>query len=129
MNEKLASEQINDIIKQYGGWKGQTLAQIRAIITQADPDILEEVKWKMKTRPEGLPVWSHNGIVCFVETWKDDIKLLFSKGAKLKDSHGLFNARLQSKDLRAIEFHGDTTIDAAKLNDLVKEAIEFNKQK
>jgi hypothetical protein len=129
MNEKSASEQIDDIIKQYGGWKGQTLAQIRAIITQAHPEILEEVKWKMKTRPEGLPVWSLDGMVCFAETWKDNIKLLFSKGARLKDSHGLFNARLQSKDLRAIELHEDTAIDAAKLSDLVQEAIEFNKQK
>ncbi len=129
MNDKPASQQIDDIIQQYGGWKGETLAHIRAVITQANSEVIEEVKWKMKTRPEGLPVWSHNGIVCFAETWKDNIKLLFAKGAQLQDPHGLFNARLKSKDLRAIELHEGSTIDVSALTALVQEAVQFNQQK
>lgn len=96
MSDKSASEQIDDIIGQYGDWKGETIKRLRAIIKDAAPDITEEIKWKMSTRPEGLPVWTHNGIVCFVETWKDNIKLIFFKGSQLTDPNGLFNARLNS---------------------------------
>lgn len=121
-----ASEEIDAIIKQYGGWKGEMLTQLRAIITSADPEIIEETKWKMKTRPEGLPVWSRNGTICFAETWKDNIKLLFPKGARLKDPNHLFNARLQSKDIRAIEFHEGDTISQEALSELVVEALQFS---
>lgn len=129
MTDKSASEQIDDIIKLHGGWKGETIAQIRTVVKEADSDIVEEVKWKMKTRPEGLPVWSHNGIVCFVEIWKDNVKLLFPKGAHLNDPTKLFNARLESKDIRAIEFHEGDTLDEAGIKQLVLEAIELNKTK
>ncbi len=74
-----ASHQIDDIIHAYGGWKGEMLAQIRAVVTQADPDVVEEIKWKTASRPEGLPVWSHDGILCIAETWKDNVKLVFSR--------------------------------------------------
>lgn len=126
MADKSASEQIDDIIKTYGGWKGDILAKLRAVITQADPTIVEEIKWKMPTRPEGLPVWTHDGIVCLAETFKYDIKLTFPKGVHLKDSKQLFNARLKSKTDRAIEFREDSAVDEAGLKELVIEAAELN---
>lgn len=130
MDEKSASEQIDDIITLYGGWKGKTLAELRALIRQADPAITEEIKWRMRTRPEGLPVWTHEGIVCLVETFKNDMKLVFFKGASLKDPAKLFNARLQSGSERAIEFReGDRVKDEAALKQLVVQAVEFNQAK
>ena len=129
MGDKPAAQQIDDIIKTYGGWKGELLARLRAQIKQADPDTVEEIKWKMATRPEGLPVWSHDGILCFAETWKDNIKLLFPKGAHLKDPKKLFNARLQSKDIRAIEFKDGSSVDEPALRELVHEAIDLNASK
>lgn len=76
MEEKPATEQIDDIIKTYGGWKGETLSRLRAAVTSADKDVIEQVKWKMPSRPEGLPVWSYHGIVCLAETFKENIKLV-----------------------------------------------------
>ena len=125
-NEKSASAQIDGIIKKHGGWKGEILSRLRNEIRQADPDVIEDVKWKMKTRPEGLPVWSHSGIVCFAEVWKDNIKLLFPKGAQIKDSKKLFNARLKSKDIRAIEFRDGDGVDGVGLRELVLEAVKLN---
>lgn len=129
MADKPVSEQIDDIIGQHGGWKGEVLSQIRSVVTAADPDVIEEVKWKMASRPLGLPVWAHDGMLCFAEIWKDNVKLLFAKGARLKDPNKLFNARLESTDIRAIEFHEGDTIDEAKLKALVLEAVEINQQK
>lgn len=129
MKEKTASEQIDHIIKNYGGWKGEILSQIRTQIKKAYPEIEEEVKWKMPTRPEGLPVWSHNGIVCIAETFKDNIKLVFFKGAFMKDSHGLFNARLKSKTDRAIEFKEGSYINTESLREYIKEAVALNEIK
>jgi hypothetical protein len=126
MEEKSASHQIDDIIKAYSGWKGTLLDDLRVVILQGDQGIVEEIKWKMKTRPEGLPVWSHNGILCFAETWKDNIKLLFPKGSQLQDPSNLFNARLQSKDIRAIEFKQGDPINTTGLHNLVLEAIKLN---
>ncbi|HEU5122023.1 MAG TPA: DUF1801 domain-containing protein [Candidatus Saccharimonadales bacterium] len=121
-----ASRQIDDIIQQYGGWKGQILGQIRAVIKHADPKIVEEVKWKTSSRPEGIPVWFHDGIICIAETWKDNVKLVFLKGAALKDPKGLFNARLMSRTDRAIEFHEHTVIDETNLKELILEAVRLN---
>lgn len=126
MDEKSAAQQIDDIINMHSGWKGELLHELRTTITQTDAHIVEEIKWKMKNRPEGLPVWSHNGILCFAETWKDNIKLLFPKGAKLSDPNNQFNARLQSKDIRAIEFKEGDTVDSAKLASIMLEAIKLN---
>ncbi len=127
MKDTSASQQIDDIIQTYSGWKGQTLSQLRAIITQATPEIIEEVKWKMPSRPEGLPVWSCNGIVCIAETFKNDIKLVFFKGAQLPDPHQLFNARLKSKTDRAIMFQESDSINESALKELVIEAVQFSK--
>lgn len=129
MTEKSASQQIDDIIKNYGGWKGQTIAQIRAAVLAADSDIIEEIKWKMPTRPEGLPVWSYNGILCRVETFKNDLKLVFSQGAQIDDPKKLFNARLMSKTERAIEFHDGDPVDATAITTLTKQAVQFNQNK
>jgi hypothetical protein len=129
MADKSAAQQIDDIIDSYGGWKGEVISQVRAIVRQADPMIVEEVKWKMRTRPEGLPVWSHDGIVCRTETFKDNVKLVFSKGARLKDRTGLFNARLDASSDRAIEFRDGFTIDAPGLKELVLEAVRLNQAK
>lgn len=128
-SNKTGSEQVDDIIKLYGGWKGETLSKLRAIIGQADPEVIIEVKWRMKSRPEGLPVWYHNGIMCLAETFNNDIKLLFVKGAFMKDPKKLFTARLQSKTDRAIEFREGTKIDEAGIKDLVAEAVAINEAK
>lgn len=126
MDTRSASQEIDDIITLYGGWKADILSQIRAAVKQADPDVVEEVKWKMRSRPEGLPVWSHDGIVCITETFKNDIKLVFFKGALLSGMEKHFNARLKSKTDRAIEFHDGDIVDGAVVGELVAEAVKLN---
>ena len=129
MSEKSAGEQIDDIIALHAGWQGELISDLRAVITGASVDIVEEIKWRMKSRPEGLPVWSAAGsIVCYVETFNNDSKLVFFYGPKLKDAAGLFNARLDSA-VRAIQFHEGDAIDAAGIAALVQEAVEYNKTK
>jgi hypothetical protein len=127
MGEKPASEQIDDIVGKLDDWRGETLSRLRSLITQADPAIIEEVKWKMPSRPEGLPVWSSDGIVCIAEPFKRAVKLTFFKGAQLKDPKGLFNSRLRSKTDRAIDFHAGDAIDESGLMELVRQAVELNK--
>lgn len=129
MSDKSPSEQIDNIIEQYGGWKGDLIKNLRTLIKDAAPDVVEEIKWKMRTRPEGLPVWTHNGIICFIETWNDNIKLIFFKGSQLSDPNKLFNARLKSSTVRAIEIHDGDPIDKAGIKALVHEAIELNTNK
>lgn len=124
-----AADDIDEIIAKHPGWKGDLIARLRAIITAADPAITEEVKWRMASRPEGLPVWTTNGIVCFIEIWKDNVKLLFFKGAQLDDPNHLFNARLNSTTLRAIELHEGSTIDEAGIAALVRQAATLNTSK
>lgn len=125
MSDKSASEQIDDIIGQYDGWKFDLLKRLRAVIQSADPHIVEEVKWKMPSNPLGLPVWSCNGIVCIAQTFKSDIKLVFFQGPQLDDPHKLFNARLRSTT-RAIEFREGDLIDEPGLKALVVEAVHYN---
>lgn len=129
MYDEPASLQIDRIIRTHGGWKGTALARLRTVITSADDRVFEEVKWKTASRPEGLPVWSYKGILCFAEVWKDNIKLLFSHGAEFDDPKKLFNARLQSSALRAIELHEGDEVDEADLVALVLEAITYNGKK
>ena len=126
MAEKSASEQIDDIIGQFGDWRGEMLSRLRTVIQKADSSLVEEVKWKMPSRPEGLPVWSHNGTVCIAEVWKSAVKLTFFKGALMKDPKKLFNARLKSKMDRAIDFHEGDSIDVAGVKALVREAVALN---
>lgn len=124
-----AEREIDDIIGNLDDWRGELISRLRAVIKQAAPEIVEEVKWKMPSRPEGLPVWSHNGIVCIVEPFKKAVKLTFFKGALMKDPKNLFNARLRSKMDRAIDFHQGDSIDEAALKALVREAVKLNTAK
>ncbi len=129
MEDKPVAQQIDDIIEKHGGWKADILKNIRTAILESNTEIAEEIKWRMATRPEGLAVWTHNGIICFAEIWKDNIKLLFSYGAELSDPQKQFNARLMSKDIRAIEYREGDSVNTQALQDLVSKAIEFNKTK
>ena len=112
-------------IKQLDDWRGKTLARVRELIHQADPDIVEEWKWVKPTNP-GTPVWSHAGIVCTGETYKNVVKMTFAKGAALKDPSGLFNSSLEGNVRRAIDIHVDENIDAAAFKDLIRAAVALN---
>lgn len=126
MDDRPASQQIDDIIKKAGDWRGTTLSHLRALIKEADPSVVEEVKWKKPSRPEGVPVWSHDGILCVADTLKTAVRLTFPKGAQMKDPKKLFNTRLESKAVRAIDFHKDDTPDEAALQALILEAVQLN---
>ena len=126
MNEASASEQIDAIINKIGGWRGETLAQLRALITDADQGMIEEVKWKKPSRPEGVPVWSHDGIVCVGEALKNAVRLTFPKGAQLSDPKRLFNTRLDSKTVRAIDFHEGDALNERGLKALILEGARLN---
>lgn len=123
------SQQIDDIIRQAGDWRGEKLAQLRACIKAADSGVVEEVKWKKPSRPEGVPVWSHGGILCVADTLKNAVRLTFPKGAQLQDPKRLFNARLDSNSVRAIDFREGDAIDEAALRALILEAGELNASK
>jgi len=105
------------------------LSRLRALIKQADPAFVEEVKWKKPSRPEGVPVWSHDGILCFCGILKNAVRLTFPKGAQMNDPHKLFNTCLDSKMTRAIDFHEGDPINEAALQALILEAVGLNKSK
>jgi len=114
-----ASALIDGRIKELGDWRGKTLARLRQLIKEADPEIVEEWKW-------GIPVWSHDGIVCTGETYKSAVKMTFAKGASLKDPSKLFTSSLEGNVRRAIDVHEDERIDEAALKQLFREAVAFN---
>ncbi len=126
---KSPSEEIDEIIKQQRDWRGKKLSQLRALIKKADPAAVEEVKWKKPSKPSGVPVWSNDGIICVADTLKNAVRLTFPKGAKLKDPEKLFNTRLDSKTVRAIDFYEGESIDAAALKTIIIDAVELNKIK
>ncbi|HEX4750377.1 MAG TPA: DUF1801 domain-containing protein [Bryobacteraceae bacterium] len=115
-----ASVLIDEKIKELGDWRGKTLAKVREIIHEADPDILEEWKWR------GTPVWSHSGIVCTGETYKNIVKVTFAKGAVLKDPSSLFNSSLKGNVRRAIDIHEGDTVAEAALKNLIRAAVALN---
>src|SRR5438270_9734877 len=119
MEDKPAAQQINAIIKKYDDWRGEMLSRLRSLIKQADPALVEEVKWKKPSRPEGVPVWSHDGILCVCDTLKNAVRLTFPTGAQMKDLHKLFNTCLDSKGVRAIDFHQGDHINDAALHSLM----------
>jgi len=122
-----ASAIIDEKIKQLGDWRGKMLAKIRTIIHQADPEVVEEWKWAKATSP-GVPVWSHGGIICTGETYKDKVKLTFAKGASLKDAAGLFNSSLDGNVRRAIDLHEGDKFDEAALKELIRAAVALNQK-
>ena len=124
--DKSASQQIDDILKKADDWRGGKLSQLRTLIKKADPAVVEEVKWKKPSNPMGVPVWSHDGIACIGETLKNAVRLTFPKGAQMKDPKKLFNTRLDSKTVRAIDFHEGDIIDEAALKALFLEAVGLN---
>lgn len=120
------SELIDGKIRDLGDWRGETLSLIRALIKDADPDVVEEVKWRKPSTPSGVPVWSHAGIICTGETYKTAVKLTFAKGASLDDPARLFNASLEGNTRRAIDLHEGEEIDEAAFKALVRAAVALN---
>jgi hypothetical protein len=117
--EKSASRMIDERIKELGDWKGKMLSRLRTLIQQADPEVVEEWKW-------GVPVWSHEGLICTGETYKNVVKMTFAKGALLEDPSGLFNSSLEGNIRRAIDFHESDRIDERALKALVRDAVTLN---
>ncbi len=120
-----ASAFIDQKVKELGDWRGKTLAKVRGIVHQADPEIVEEWKWAKAASP-GVPVWSHGGIVCTGETYKNVVKMTFAKGAALPDPSGLFNSSLEGNVRRAIDIHQGGKINEAALKDLIRAAVALN---
>ena len=120
---KSPSQLIDARIKELGDWRGKMLSQLRALVKQADPDVVEEWKWR------GVPVWSHDGLICTGETYKNIVKMTFAKGAALKDPSRLFNSSLDGNVRRAIDFHEGETIDEEALKTLVRVAVALNTSK
>ena len=117
------SQLIDARIKELGDWRGNMLSRLRALVKEADPEVVEEWKWK------GVPVWSHDGLICTGETYKSVVKMTFAKGAALKDPSGLFNSSLDGNIRRAIDFHEGDKIDEPALKTLVRAAVTLNKSK
>jgi hypothetical protein len=128
--DKSPAQQIDDILKMHADWRGTMLSRLRAVIKQTDlTSIEEQVKWKKPSKPEGVPVWSYEGIICVGETLKNAVRLTFPKGAKLQDPSKLFNTRLDSKSVRAIDFHEGDSLDEAALKSLILNAMKLNTAK
>ena len=119
------SQLIDARVKELSDWRGETLARVRVLIKQADPEVVEEWKWVKPTNP-GIPVWSHNGGICTGETYKNAVKLTFFKGASLADPSGLFNSSLEGNTRRAIDFHEGDKIDKRALKALIRAAVALN---
>ena len=127
VSAKSASASIDRKIEELGDWRGKTLAKVRRIVHEADPEIVEEWKWAKPTAP-GTPVWSHAGIVCTGETYKNVVKMTFARGAALKDPSRLFNSSLQGNLRRAIDIHEGDTLDEPALKGLLRRAVALNLQ-
>ncbi len=121
------SEEIDKRVVDLGDWRGEMLSRIRALIKEADPEVVEEVKWRKPSDSMlGVPVWSHDGIICTGEVYKNVVKMTFLKGASLKDPSGLFNSSLEGKVRRAIDFHEGDKLDEEALKALIGEAVALN---
>src|SRR5919197_1568157 len=117
---------IDARIEELDDWRGEMLSRLRALIKQADPEVVEEVKWRKPSNPAGVPVWSHDGMICSGETYKAAVKLTFAKGASLKDPSGLFNSSLDGNTRRAIDFHEGDAIDEDAFRELIRAAVSLN---
>ena len=120
------SSLIDARIKELGDWRGEMLARVRKLIQEADPDVVENVKWRKPSNPHGVPVWEHDGIICTGETYKAVVKLTFANGASLKDPSGLFNSSLEGNMRRAIDIHEGDRIDAKAFKALIRAAVALN---
>ncbi len=120
------SELIDARIAELDDWRGEMLARLRTLIKEADPDVVEDVKWRKPSSPGGVPVWSHDGIICTGETYKSTVKMTFAKGASLEDPSGLFNSSLEGNTRRAIDLREGDEIDEKALKDLVRAAVALN---
>src|SRR6266699_3012279 len=123
------SELIDAVIRELGDWRGKTLSRLRTLIKQADPEVVEELKWRKPSSPAGVPVWSPDGIICTGETYKSVVKLTFARGASLNDPSHLFNSSLEGNTRRAIDVHEGDKIDEKALKALVRAAVALNKAK
>jgi hypothetical protein len=121
--KKTPSQLIDDRIEELGDWRGEMLGRLRALVKEADPDVVEEWKWR------GVPTWYHDGILCTGETYKSIVKVTFAKGASLDDASGLFNSSLEGNVRRAIDFHEGDKVDARAFKSLVKAAVKLNESK
>jgi hypothetical protein len=122
-NSTSPSQLIDARIKELGDWRGKMLSRLRTLVKEADPEVVEEWKWR------GVPVWSHDGLICTGETYKNVVKMTFAKGAALKDPSGLFNSSLDGNTRRAIDFHEGEKIDEGALKNLVRAAVDYNQLK
>jgi len=121
-----APQTIETIIAELGDWRGETLARVRDLIAAAEPGVVEEIKWRKPSNPLGVPVWSHEGIICTGETYRDKVKLTFAKGAALDDPDGLFNAGLDGKARRVIDLHEGDEIETEAFKRLIRAAARLN---
>jgi hypothetical protein len=128
-SRKLGSREVDERIADVGGWRGEMLARLRAVIREADPEVAEECKWKKPSNPAGVPVWSHDGMICTGETHKSVVKMTFAKGAFLDDPAGLFNASLEGNLRRAIDFREGDKVNEKALKALIRAAVALNKSK
>ena len=127
MSDEPASQVIDAMFADLADWRGATLSTLRALVKQADPDMVEELKWKRPGNPAGVPVWSDDGMVCTGEVYKDHVKVTFAKGASVDDPSGLFNASLDGNRRRAIDVYENDTVDDAAFMALVRAAVALNK--
>ena len=118
--------EITRILAKVGDWRGDTLSRIRELIKAADPEVVEEIKWRKPTNPDGVPTWSHDGIICTGEMYRGKVKLTFAQGASLDDPTGLFNASLEARVGRAIDIAEDDRFDARAFKALIREAVAHN---
>jgi hypothetical protein len=126
MNEQTGSRSVDEKINSLGDWRGGVLSRIRTLIKQADPEVVEEVKWRKPSNPQGVPTWSHAGIICTGENYKDKVKLTFAKGASVPDPSGLFNSSLEGGTRRAIDIPDGGKIDEKAFKALIKAAVAVN---
>jgi hypothetical protein len=126
MSEESASQVIDAMFANLGGWRGAALSRLRALIKEADPDVVEELKWKKVSNPAGVPVWSDAGMICTGEVYKDHVKLTFAKGASLDDPHGLFNASLGGNLRRGLDVGKNDKVDGTAFKALVRAAVALN---
>jgi hypothetical protein len=129
MDDKPASELIDERLRSMADWRGRMLARLRGLIREADPEVVETVKWRKPSNPSGVPVWEHDGMICTGETYKDKVKLTFARGASLDDPQRLFNSSLEGGTRRAIDFHEGDDVDETAFKALIVEAVALNRSR